>query len=281
MSRIKLFGVEIDACTMQDAVARILNPAPAPAGCDFVVTPNLDHVVLLEKNARLRAAYEKARLVLADGWPVILASRLLGRPLPERVTGSDLVPALFEACQANARPLTVYLLGAGPGVAERAASNIQKKWPLVFIVGTYSPPLGFEHDAKECAAIIDRINEAGPELLVVGLGAPKQELWIEKHQMELSARWALCVGATIDFLAGEKRRAPRWMQRFCLEWLFRLGSEPRRLFRRYLHDGLAFPRLLFKEFFSPTSPEEQALLEHSGGGPSASTANGKSSPSVS
>jgi N-acetylglucosaminyldiphosphoundecaprenol N-acetyl-beta-D-mannosaminyltransferase len=254
MNRIALFGVEIDVCTMQEAVCRILDSAPSPRGCEFVVTPNLDHAVLLEKNAGLRSAYEKAGLVLADGWPVVLASRLLGRSLPERVTGSDLVPALFEAAQASGHPLKVYLLGAGPGVAERAALNIHKKWPLVTVVGTYSPPMGFERDPQECRAIIERINQANPELLVLGLGAPKQELWIDKHQADLSARWALCVGATIDFLAGEKRRAPRWMQRLCLEWLFRLGSEPKRLFRRYLHDGLAFPRLLIKEFFSRSRP---------------------------
>jgi N-acetylglucosaminyldiphosphoundecaprenol N-acetyl-beta-D-mannosaminyltransferase len=254
MSRVQLFGVEIDACTMQEAVSRILDSGTDHFGCEFVVTPNLDHAVLLEKNEGLRAAYEHARLVLADGWPVILASRLLGRPLPERVTGSDLVPAVFDACQKCARSLTVYLLGAGPGVAERAATKIQERWPLVSVVGTYSPPLGFERDPKECSAIIERINAASPELLVLGLGAPKQELWIDKHYQDLSARWALCVGACIDFLAGEKRRAPRWMQVLCLEWLFRLGSEPKRLFKRYLHDGLAFPRLLLKEFFTPTSP---------------------------
>lgn len=261
MKRIPLFGVEIDACTMQEAVSRILDSDSDQKGCEFVVTPNLDHAVLLEKDTKLKSAYERAGLVLADGWPVVLASRLLGRPLPTRVTGSDLVPAVFEAAQAKAHPLSVYLLGAGPGVADRAALNIQKRWPLVSVLGTYSPPLGFEHDAKECQAIIERINQADPELLVVGLGAPKQELWIDKYHSELSVRWALCVGACIDFLAGEKRRAPVWMQKLCLEWLFRLGSEPKRLFRRYLHDGLAFPRLLLKELVLPTRPYERARLE--------------------
>jgi N-acetylglucosaminyldiphosphoundecaprenol N-acetyl-beta-D-mannosaminyltransferase len=191
--------------------------------------------------------------------------------LPERVTGSDLVPALFDAAQRGERPLSVYLLGAGPGVADRAAINIQKRWPLVSVVGTYSPPLGFEHDPEECRAIIERINQAEPELVVLGLGAPKQELWIDKHHAELSARWALCVGACIDFLAGEKRRAPLWMQKLCLEWLFRLGSEPKRLFKRYLFDGLAFPRLLIKEMISPSRPKEHVRLEHSEAGKSSAS----------
>ncbi len=257
MSRINLFGVGIDGFTMREAVSRILDPDASDDVCSFVVTPNLDHAVLLETNEKLREAYEHARLVLADGWPVVLASRLLGRPLPERVTGSDLIPALFDACQSNSRSLRVYLLGAGPGVAERAGLSIQRKWPVVSVTGTYSPPFGFEHDSQECQAIIERVNLANPELLILGLGAPKQELWIDKYHGDLTARWALCVGACIDFLAGEKRRAPRWMQRLFLEWLFRLGSEPERLFKRYFYDAVAFPRLLAKEFFSPTRPRRR------------------------
>jgi N-acetylglucosaminyldiphosphoundecaprenol N-acetyl-beta-D-mannosaminyltransferase len=254
MSRVHLFGVDVDVLTMNDAVETIAQSTGMSGECRFVVTPNLDHVVLLENHDQLKAAYEDADLVLADGWPVVLASRFLGKPLPERVTGSDLVPALFDHCQRNQQPLRVYLLGAGPGVAKRAAANIHHKWPLVEVVGTYSPPLGFQNDAAGCRSIVVRINAARPDILVLGLGAPKQELWIHQHFRDISAGWALCVGATIDFLAGEKRRAPRWMQKLCLEWLFRLGSEPKRLFKRYWHEAITFPRLLFKEWRSTTQP---------------------------
>ncbi len=250
MNRISLFGVQIDVLTLAEAVQVIADDVQTSERCRFVVTPNLDHAVLLDSHEKLKAAYEEADLVLADGWPVVLASRLFRRPLPERVAGSDLVPALFDDCQARGQALTVFLLGAAAGVADRAAEKIQERWPVVRIVGTNSPPKGFEHDEAASREIVARINQAHPDLLIVGLGAPKQELWVHEHFRNISAGWALCVGATIDFLAEEKARARRWMQRMYLEWAFRLGSEPRRLFKRYLLDAFAFPRLLSMEWIS-------------------------------
>jgi N-acetylglucosaminyldiphosphoundecaprenol N-acetyl-beta-D-mannosaminyltransferase len=132
-------------------------------------------------------------------------------------------------------------------VAERAAQKIQQRWPSVKVVGTYSPPLGFEKDEAENQRIVTMVNAARPDLLVLGFGAPKQELWIAKHAAQLDAGCALCVGATIDFLAGEKRRAPLWMRRLRLEWLHRVATEPRRLFKRYARDAWVFPRLVWRE----------------------------------
>jgi N-acetylglucosaminyldiphosphoundecaprenol N-acetyl-beta-D-mannosaminyltransferase len=246
--RIRLFGVHIDAVRMTDAVARLSGWLELPGKrCRYVVTPNVDHSIMLQENADLRAAYVDADLVLADGVPIVLASRFLKRPLPERVAGSDLVPAFFEAAHAD-RPLRTYLLGGAPGVADRAAKRITARWPAVEIVGTDSPPMGFEHDDRENLAILQRIAEVKPDVLVVGLGAPKQELWVHKHRDSISARMALCVGATIDFLAGRKKRAPRWMRRAGLEWLHRLTSEPRRLFRRYARNAWYFPQLVWREW---------------------------------
>ncbi len=247
--RIKLFGLEIDRVTMPEAVERVLAWAAAHDGvCRFVVTPNLDHAVMFQEHAGLRAAYAEAALVLADGWPLVAASRWLGKPLPERVAGSDLVPALFSAACQQRRPLRAFLLGAAPGVAERAAANIERRWPAVHICGCYSPPLGFERDAAANGEILRQVANARPDVLVIGLGAPKQELWLHDHRSELRVPVALGVGATIDFLAGERRRAPRWIQRLHLEWLHRLASEPRRLAARYARDACAFPRLLWREW---------------------------------
>ena len=245
--RIPLFGIEIDCVQMPQAVARIYDWLRDDAGCRYVVTPNVDHTVILQQHAELRAAYAGAGLVLADGFPVVLASKLVGRPLPALVPGSDLVPALFAAA-AEHRGVKVFLLGAAPGVAQRAAERIQQRWPAVEVVGCYSPPLGFEHDDAENARIIAQVNAAQPDLLVLGFGAPKQELWIAKHQAQLRAKCALCVGATIDFLAGEKRRAPVWMRRLRLEWLHRVATEPRRLFKRYARDAWVFPQLVWREW---------------------------------
>jgi N-acetylglucosaminyldiphosphoundecaprenol N-acetyl-beta-D-mannosaminyltransferase len=243
-----MFGVKIDALTTAQTVDQLVNWIRNRDGrFRFVVTPNVQHSVVLQKRSDFRQAYSQAAMVVADGMPVVLASRLLGRPLPERVNGTILTYELFGAATPE-RPFGVYLLGAGPGVAERAAVRLRDRWPACEVVGTYSPPLGFERDLSECRKIVDQINAVSPDILVIGLGAPKQELFAARHQHELSAGVGLCVGATIDFLAGEKPLAPRWMANNGLEWLHRVVSEPRRLARRYASDAIAFPQLVYREW---------------------------------
>ncbi len=247
--RVPLFGCEIDPLTIDQAVAQVLAWIAADERqCRFVVTPNVDHAVLLQHDAKLRQAYRDAALVLADGMPIVAASRLLGHSLPERVAGSDLVPAVLAAANAT-RPLRVFLLGAAPGVAVRAANNIEARWPSSDVVGVDSPPLGFERDADECHRIVQAVNRSQADLLIIGLGAPKQELWVDAHRDQLRVNAALCVGATIDFLAGEKQRAPLWMRKTGLEWLHRVASEPRRLLKRYLRDAWIFPRLVASQWW--------------------------------
>ena len=252
--RISLFGMTIDALRLDDAALRVLEWAgeSSPTGqCRYVVTPNVDHAVMFQEHDGLREAYEHAAMVVADGAPLIAASRLLGKKLPERVAGSDLAPRVLELASQQARnskPLRVFLLGAGPGVAERAAENIRRRWPGVEPVGVYCPPLGFEKDEAENEHILAAIAEARPDVVLVGLGAPKQELWVNAHRERIESHVALCIGATIDFLAGEKKRSPVWMQRFGLEWLHRLLSEPRRLARRYARDAWIFPQLVWADY---------------------------------
>jgi len=246
--RVRLFGIEIDVVRMPEAVAQVREwITNRDLRCRYVVTPNVDHAVMFQENEELRRAYVEAGLVLADGAPLVLASRWLGKPLPERVAGSDLVPALFDATSADS-PLRVFLLGGAPGVAERASANLAARWPAVTVVGTASPPKVFENDAAQNAAILARIAKECPDVVLVGLGAPKQELWVWRHRRAIAAPVVLCIGATIDFLAGERSRAPRWMRRAGLEWLYRLGTEPRRLGRRYARDAIIFPRLIWKEW---------------------------------
>jgi N-acetylglucosaminyldiphosphoundecaprenol N-acetyl-beta-D-mannosaminyltransferase len=220
--------------------------APRAAACRYVVTPNVDHLVILKNRADLREAYEEASLVLADGAPLVMASRWFGKPLPERVAGSDLVPQLFAA--SAAAPIRLFLLGAASGVAEIAADRIHGTWTGIDVVGTYSPPIGFENDATENERIFTAISAVKPDLLIIGLGAPKQELWIHKNRHRVGAKVAICAGATIDFLAGHRRRSPLWMRRVGLEWLHRVASEPRRLAGRYARDAWEFPQLLWREW---------------------------------
>jgi len=247
-SRAHLFGIDIDVLDMSESVRTVFRWLDEKAfKCRYVVTPNVDHIVKLNSNPAFLAAYRGAALVVADGRPVVLASRLLGSPLPGVVPGSDLVPALFAHAQLHARPLRVFLIGAGEGVGLRAAEAIMARWPTVTIVGVLSPPMGFEHDPEECQRICGEVSHNRPDILILGLGAPKQELWVHMHQSTLQAKAALCVGATIDFLAGEKPRAPEWVRKAGLEWLHRMLSEPRRLIKRYAHDAAVFPVLLLGE----------------------------------
>ncbi|WP_254511611.1 WecB/TagA/CpsF family glycosyltransferase [Anatilimnocola floriformis] len=249
-ARIEMLGVELDPLTMRQAVETVLGWTrdEVATRCRYVVTPNVDHIVLLQHHAGLQAAYEEADLILADGAPVVWASHLLGRSLPDRIPGSDLTPAIFAAAPTD-RTLKVFLLGAMPGVAEVAAANIEERWPQVKVTGCYSPPMGFEKSPAENNKILDLIAAAAPDLLIVGVGAPKQELWVHQHCERLAARAALCVGATIDFLAGEKSRAPKWMRRVGLEWAHRLATEPRRLASRYARDAWIFPQIVLRSYF--------------------------------
>jgi N-acetylglucosaminyldiphosphoundecaprenol N-acetyl-beta-D-mannosaminyltransferase len=178
--------------------------------------------------------------------PIVAAARVLGYALPGRVAGSDLTAAVFQAAESRGG-LRVYLLGAAPGVGARAKASVTARWPMVTVTGTYSPPPGFEDDPQENERVLTQIAEAGADLLVVGLGAPKQELWVDAHRRSLEVAAALCVGATIDFLAGDKKRAPRWMRRTGIEWVHRLASEPRRLLGRYARGAWIFPQLIWRQ----------------------------------
>ena len=248
MTRVQMFDYEIDSLRMEEAVAQIVEwIAQDKHSCRIVVTPNVNHTVLLQKHMGLQAVYRDADLVLADGFPIIVAAKLLNRWLPERVAGSELVPNLFSA-SSQKHPQTAYLLGAAPGVAEQAAVAIHERYRFVQVVGAYSPPMGFEMDQAENASIVEKINDVKPDLLCVGLGAPKQELWLHRHREQLNVKVGLCIGATIDFMAGEKAQAPIWMRRSGLEWIHRILSEPKRLTGRYARDATVFPRLVWREW---------------------------------
>ncbi|MCA1826857.1 MAG: WecB/TagA/CpsF family glycosyltransferase [Myxococcales bacterium] len=238
MERVRVGSLGIDRVTMTealDAVEWLVDLGASGA----IFTPNVDHVVLAEEDTRFRDAYGRASLSLADGMPVVWASRLLGRPVPEKVSGSDFVPQLME--RAAERGLRVYLLGGGPGVAERAAEILRERG--VAICGVDAPLLTATTDL---APIADRIRDALPDVVLVGFGAPKQELFIDAVRNEAPAVYVAC-GATLDFIAGNVKRAPRWMSASGLEWLYRLCREPRRLWRRYLVRDPKFALILWRQ----------------------------------
>lgn len=214
------------------SVARVLQLARQRAPRSTVVTPNVAHLRELENNPRFRAAYERADLVLPDGWPIVAAMRLLGAEARTRVTGSDLVPAvLAEAAQ---RGLTVGIVGGLDGIGECAARNAMARWPGLRVCLVNEPPKGFERAAVAVDALCTAIRAANPDVLVLALGAPKQEIFAIENAERLGCGVAICAGAAVDFLAGSRDRAPKVVQRVGLEWLYRMMAEPRRLASRYL-----------------------------------------------
>ncbi|HEX4918768.1 MAG TPA: WecB/TagA/CpsF family glycosyltransferase [Limnobacter sp.] len=248
----QLFDIDFSVVTQQQAVEAVIHWARnKPDTPKMVVTPNVNLTMVQRSNPAFRKVLNNAALCLVDGRPIYWASRWLNKPLPEVVTGSDLVPAIFDACtrnQAEPGKLRVFFLGAAPGVAKRAAAHVESQYRGVEVCGTYSPPFGFEHNPDECQKICQWIAHSKAQILIIGLGAPKQEMWADKHLSQTGAHVAICAGATIDFLASEKPRAPVWMRKAGLEWLFRLCSEPKRLAGRYWRDGLALPALLWQEY---------------------------------
>ena len=169
---------------------------------------------------------------------------MLKTPIKEKVSGSDLFPKVCEMASKN--NYSIFLLGAAEGVAEKAAENLCKKYRNLKVAGVYSPSYGFEKNQKEINKILEIINEARPDILAVGLGAPKQEKFIYKYKEKLNVPISLAIGASIDFEAGNIKRAPRWMQKNGLEWLYRLCKEPKRMFKRYIIDDLKIFSLYFK-----------------------------------
>ncbi len=246
--RIALFGIGLDPLDMTQAIERLLSWIAAPGYASrYVVTPNVDHIVKLRHDRVFHEAYKDADMVLVDGKPVLLAARLLGAALPGTVPGSDLLPALFAASERHGG-VSVFLLGAAEGVAERAAEIIRRTWPWVRVIGVYSPPMGFSADSPATEVALERIRAVAPDVLAVGLGAPRQEIWVHKVRSRIHAKTILCIGATIDFMAGEKPRAPLWMRRAGMEWLHRMVTEPRRMVIRYGHDAMVFPGLVMIEW---------------------------------
>lgn len=209
----------------------------------WIVTPNLDILREFTLDAESRELILSASHRVADGAPIVWASRLAGAPLPERVPGSDLVLSLPEAAaKAGAR---VFLLGGKPGVATTAARRLEDLHPELGRVGSYCPPVGFEDDPAELARINAAIRETSPVLILIGLGFPKQERLIRWLRSELPSAWFAGVGISLSFLAGDQPRAPAVLQRLGLEWLHRLWHEPRRLFGRYVVRGVPFSLRLF------------------------------------
>jgi N-acetylglucosaminyldiphosphoundecaprenol N-acetyl-beta-D-mannosaminyltransferase len=201
--------------------------------------------VLLESDAGLQEAYAHADLVLADGASLLIASRLLGEKLCARIAGIDLFEQLCG--EAARHGLRVFLLGGHPGSARQAAEKLKRHFPDLPVVGTYCPPLSFEHDQRELRAIACAIRSTQPDLVFVALGAPKQESWMHQHGRQSGAPVLIGVGGSFEMAGGVLPRAPRFLQRIGCEWLYRLLLEPRRLWKRYLMGNCRFLWIVLRQ----------------------------------
>jgi len=243
MSRIEFMNIHIDNVTTQEALEKITYLVENTKK-SYVVTPNVDHIVKLQQDNEFLEIYKNASLILTDGQPLIWISKLYGKPIKEKISGSDLFP---KACELAAdKGYKMFFLGAAEGVADIAAQKLTAKYPGLDVIGTYSPQMGFENDPDELKKIIEIINELSPDILIVALGAPKQEKFFYRHKEQLNVSLALMIGASLDFEAGIVKRCPPWMSRYGLEWFYRLCMEPKRMFKRYLIDDMKIIELTWK-----------------------------------
>lgn len=230
--KINIVGAQVDCYSFDEVIKMTIDRALTGAPPTYIVTPNAQHINNLQNDSLFREIYSKAFLAIPDGFSIVWAAKFLKTPLKEKVSGSNLFEKICEI--GASKPLKIFLLGGRPQAAERAAQVLESRYPGLKIAGTHCPPYGFESDRREMELIDRKILEAAPDILFVGLGSPKQEKWIYANYQHLRVPVSIGIGVSFEFVAGMVKRAPVWMQTHGLEWLFRLLSEPKRLWRRYV-----------------------------------------------
>ena len=232
MKNIDFLNIKIQVTTQQELLRNLKKGA--------LITPNVDHLVKLQKDEDFYKVYQQAEWVVCDSKILYLMSKLLKEPLPEAIPGSSFFTAyyMYHKDDPNCK---IFLLGAAEGIAEKARLNINEKVGREIVVGAHSPSYGFEKNEKECEELVKIVNNSGANVLLVGVGAPKQEKWIMKYRDRMpNVDVFMALGATIDFEAGTLKRAPEIWQKCGMEWLYRALKEPKRLFKRYFVDDMQF-----------------------------------------
>ena len=243
LNRMRFMNSYIDNVTKKEAIAHI-EECINTQKIGHVITPNVDQIIRIESDKYFKKIYENAELLLTDGTPLIWISRWYKKPIKEKICGSDLVPDLCKL--AAQKGYSIFLLGAAEGVAAKAAENLKKNNPRLKVAGVYSPPYGFEKDKNE----IDKINKmlftSNADMLFVGMGVPKQDIFIYENMNKYQIPMSFSIGATIDFEAGIQKRAPRWINRIGMEWLYRLVRDPKRMFKRYIINDMKIFKLAWR-----------------------------------
>jgi len=252
-----LLGLPFHDLTMVEALAECRRALDDQQPVYFV-TANVDFAAQAYQNDELRRILFYAKRVVCDGMPLIWISKVLGHPLRERVAGSDLTPKLLEICAETGRK--VYFFGSDPDTLSEVVSILRKKMPALNIVGHESPPMGNVEDWDN-EGVAQRMREAGTDLVLVALGCPKQEHWIYNFHEQTGAALSIGIGASLDFVSGKQVRAPAWMQQTGLEWLWRMGTNPKRLFGRYARDFLFLAGVTLKQYLTKRRGSDQVELE--------------------
>lgn len=223
-----------------DAIESMINDSDK----HYVIAINVDVVMKIEEDRYLKEITDNADMVLVDGKPLVWIAKWHKHPVKAKISGSDLVPILCKV--AAKRGYSIFIIGGKDGIADQAKRKLEEKHPDISIVGTYAPPFGFEKDEKELNKINEMITEAHPDILIACFGCPKQEKWIYENFQTYDAKVSLCAGATVDFLAGNVNRAPKWMSEHGFEWFYRFLQEPKRMFKRYFVDDVKILGLVRK-----------------------------------
>jgi N-acetylglucosaminyldiphosphoundecaprenol N-acetyl-beta-D-mannosaminyltransferase len=258
--KVSLMGVRIDCITERQVIRCVISSIREGRG-GWIVTPNVDHLRVISERPDLQALLSNANLMLADGMPLIWASRLRGTPLPERVPGAGLILSLTAA--AARAGASIFLLGGNPGDGEAAAGVLKRLNKGLKVGGVLCPPLGFENDPLQMTEIGNALHSAKPDIVYSCFGFPKEQLVISALRHRLPSAWFLGLGGSLAIVSGRTRRAPRWMQGMGMEWLWRLALEPRRLFERYIVNDLPFAiRLLATSLVEPVTFTYPERLSH-------------------
>lgn len=242
-NRVRFMNTYIDNVSMEEAIQHIEYCIENKI-IGQVITPNVDQIVRIEWDEYFRKICENCELLLVDGHPLLWTAKLYKKPFKQKICGSDLVPVLCE--EAAKKGYSVFFLGAAPGVAQIAADNMAKRNPGLKIAGVYSPPMGFEKDQMELSKINEILKNSNADMLFVGMGVPKQDVFIYENKAYYQIPMSFSIGGTIDFLAGKQKRAPKWISNIGFEWLYRLLHEPKRMFKRYIIDDSKFFGLVWK-----------------------------------
>lgn len=248
MKKVKIGNVKVDQIDISIALRTISDCIYRGKG-GKVFTPNVDHIIMCEHDSRLREAYSRATMCLADGQPLIWASRLMRKPL-QKISGSDFIFPLLK--MSERKQYRVFLLGSTPNTIQKAIDNIKKDMPRLNIVGHMSPFVSSTPSKEEVAAIMADVSSTEPDIIIVALGAPKQEFFIDLAHTMYKRGIFFGFGASLNYVAGDLKRAPKWMQKSGLEWAYRLAQEPKRLCSRYLRD-MKFPIVIFKSLICKTT----------------------------